>query len=128
MNILRPDLTHFGRVPDMPLRVTNPHHIMAEARDFLSEGQNMIETGRKIGADAVIRSGTFTDAMLNALDQVSAHQQFASELHQASIIDPDSVNVHDITIAQAQANMSLNITRNVLNRMVQGWRELINTR
>jgi flagellar hook-basal body complex protein FliE len=128
MNILRPDLTHFGRMPDLPLKVTNPHHIMSEARDFLAEGSNMIETGRKIGADAVIRSGTFTEAMLGALDQVSAHQQFASNLHQASIIDPDSVNVHDITIAQAQANMSLNITRNVLNRMVQGWRELINTR
>jgi flagellar hook-basal body complex protein FliE len=38
------------------------------------------------------------------------------------------VDVHDITTAQAKAALSLNIARNVLNRVVQGWRDLINTR
>jgi len=66
--------------------------------------------------------------MLGALDKVSAYQQFASSLNQAAIIDPDSVNVEDVTIAQAEAAMSLNIARNVLNRLVQSWRDLINTR
>ena len=66
--------------------------------------------------------------MLQALDKVSADQQTSSALHQAALIDPDSVNVHDITIAQAQARMSLDISRNLINRMVQSWRDLINTR
>jgi len=81
-----------------------------------------------IGAGAVTRSGTFEQAMLGALDRVSAFQQISSNLHQAAIIDPGSVDVHDITIAQAQARMSLDITSNVLSRVVQGWRDLINTR
>jgi flagellar hook-basal body complex protein FliE len=34
----------------------------------------------------------------------------------------------DITIAQAKAGMSLNIARNILNRVVQGWKDVINTR
>jgi flagellar hook-basal body complex protein FliE len=101
---------------------------VAESTDFLAEGRKIIEMGRTIGSDAVIRSGTFSDSMLGALDRVSAQQHFASQLHQAAIIDPDSVDVHDITIAQAQARMSLDITRTVLNRLVQGWRDLINTR
>ena len=128
MTIHRPDLTQFGRMPDLPLKTTNPHHILLETKEFLSEGTNMIETGKKIGADAAIRSGTFSEVMLNALDKVSAHQHFASNMHQAAIIDPDSVDVHDITIAQAQARISLGITNNVLSRLVQAWRDLINTR
>jgi len=96
--------------------------------DFLNQGRKISDLSEQIGTGAVTRSGTFEHAMLEALDKVSAYQQFASSLHEQAIIDPDSVDVHDITIAQAQANMSLNITRNILNRVVQGWRDLINTR
>ncbi|MDR3337515.1 MAG: flagellar hook-basal body complex protein FliE [Treponema sp.] len=38
------------------------------------------------------------------------------------------MDIHDVTIAQAEAAMSLNISRTILNRIVQGWRDLINTR
>jgi len=128
MSIYRPELVGLGMAPDLSLRVTNPKHMAAPAVDFSAAGKNISATGNKIGAEAVIRSGTFQDAMLGALDKVSAYQQFADNLQQAAITDPDSVDAHDITIAQAEASMSLNITRNVLNRIVQGWRDLINTR
>ena len=128
MTIFRPELNGFGNAPDLPLTVTNPKHIATQREDMLGLGGKISETGNKIGADAAIRSGTFADSMLDALDKVSAYQQFASSLQQAAITDPDSVDVHDITIAQAEASMSLNMTRNVLNRIVQGWRDLINTR
>jgi flagellar hook-basal body complex protein FliE len=62
------------------------------------------------------------------LDKVSASDQFAASLAQAAIIDPESEDAHDITIAQAEASLALNITRNVLNRIVQGWKDIINTR
>ena len=128
MTIYRPELTGLGNVPDLPLKITHSKHMASDSADFLAEGNKITETGKKIGADAVIRSGTFGEAMLGALDKVSAYQQFASSLSQAGITDPDSVNVEDIMIAQAEASMSMNITRNVLNRVVQGWRDLINTR
>jgi len=66
--------------------------------------------------------------MLQALDRVSGAQHFASSLQREAIINPEAVDAHDVTIAQAQANMSLGITRNVLTRLTQGWRDLINTR
>jgi flagellar hook-basal body complex protein FliE len=84
--------------------------------------------GNKTGAEAVLRSGGFEDTMLKALDMVSAQQQAPGNLIQAAIVDPASVDPHDITIAQAKAGMSLNITRTVLSRMVQGWKDIINTR
>ena len=127
MSIFKPEL-NFGNIPYLPMSVTHENHMSVKKAEFSAMGNKITETGKKIGADAVIRSGTFTEAMLGALDKVSAYQQFASSLNQAAIIDPDSVNVEDITIAQAEASMSLNIARNVLNRLVQSWRDLINTR
>jgi flagellar hook-basal body complex protein FliE len=66
--------------------------------------------------------------MLRAIDKVSASENFAATLAQAAITDPASIDPHDLTIAQAEAQMSLSITRTILNRIVQGWRDLINTR
>ena len=128
MSLYRPELASIGTQPYLPLRVTHPNHIVSSNTEFLSLGGKITETEKKIGADAVIRSGTFEEAMLGALDKVSAYQQFSSSLNQAALIDPDSVNVEDVSIAMAEASLSLNITRNVLNRLVQGWRDLINTR
>jgi flagellar hook-basal body complex protein FliE len=84
--------------------------------------------GKTIGADTVTGSGSFEEMMLRALDDVSGQQQSAEQLIQTAITDPDSVDIHDITIAQAKASMSLNITKTVLNRLVQGWKDIINTR
>jgi flagellar hook-basal body complex protein FliE len=91
-------------------------------------GQQIISLEEKIGSEAAIRSGQFDDMMLRALDQVSADEQYSNALIQKAIVDPDSVDTHDITIAQAKASMSLNITRTVLSRLVQDWRDLINLR
>ena len=127
MSIFRPEL-NFGNRPYLPLTVTHKDHISNNPEDFSGLGKKIVETGNKIGADSVIRSGTFMDAMLGALDKVSAYQQHSSNMSQAAFLDPDSVNVEDVTIAMAEANMSLNITRNVLSRLVQSWRDIINTR
>ena len=123
-----PRLLGFDSHMSLQLERTHPEHMALQQGMFSDQGARITEMGKKIGADAVSRAGTFQDAMLGAIDKVSAQQQFASNLHQTAITDPDLVNVHDITIAQAQANMSLNITRNVLNRVVQGWRDVINVR
>ena len=128
MSIYFPKLNGFGGTADLSLTTTHPKHMSFNSESYLNQGSKITEMGKKIGADAVTRSGTFQEAMLQALDKVSGYQQFASSLHEAAIIDPDSVDIHDITIAQAEASMSLNITRNVLSRLVQSWRDLINTR
>ena len=127
MSLFKPEL-NFGNLPYLPMSVTHENHMSVRKTEFSAMGNKITETGKKIGADAVIRSGTFTDSMLNALDKVSAYEQFASGLSQEALINPDSVNVEDVTIAQAEAMLSLSIARNVLNRLVQGWRDLINTR
>jgi flagellar hook-basal body complex protein FliE len=128
MTIYKPELFGAGGLPEVPLTITHPKHLVHKSEDFQLIGRNISALGEKIGAEGAIRSGTFEDSMLQALDKVSAYQQISSGLEERAITDPGSVDIHDITIAQAEASMSLNITRNVLNRIVQGWRDLINTR
>ena len=79
-------------------------------------------------SEAAPVNGSFQSILLQSLDKVSGAQQRASALHQEAILNPDLVDAHDITIAQYQASSALNLTRNILNQLVQGWRELINTR
>ncbi|GHV94119.1 hypothetical protein AGMMS50293_04390 [Spirochaetia bacterium] len=107
---------------------TNPKHMGPLDSPYAGSGNNILSLEKKIGAEGITRAGTFEQAMLQALDKVSGAQQSVSVLEEQAIINPDSVDIHDITIAQAEASMSLNITRNVLSRLVQGWRDLINTR
>ena len=128
MTIYRPELVNFNSLKNVPLTITHPYHMVPDFGSILNQGKNLVETGNKIGSDMVERSGTFSESMLNALDKVSAYQQLASNMVQDAVTDPDLYDAHDITIAQAEASMALNITRNVLNRIVQGWRDLINTR
>jgi flagellar hook-basal body complex protein FliE len=126
MTIYKPELA--GNMPNLPLAITHPKHLVPKPGDFEAIGGNISSLGEKIGAEGAVRSGSFEDTMLKALDKVSAYQQISSNLAQKAITDPGSVDIQDITIAQAEASMSLNITRNVLNRIVQGWRDIINTR
>jgi flagellar hook-basal body complex protein FliE len=112
----------------MEMRTTHQRHMLPPDSPYFGTPNKALALEKKIGAEHVTRAGTFEHAMLQALDKVSGTQHFASDLQTEAIINPDSVDVHDVTMAQAEATMALNITRNILNRLTQGWRDLINTR
>jgi flagellar hook-basal body complex protein FliE len=71
---------------------------------------------------------TFQDAMMSAMEGVNADQIKASDLYTKMITDPDSVDAHDVTLAGAQAQMSLNLAKNVVERGLQAYRDIINMR
>jgi len=107
---------------------THEKHMLPPDSPFFGNGHKALALRDAIGAQGITRAGVFEDAMLQALDKVSGAQLNASSLQKEAIINPDSVDIHDITIAQAEAGMALDITRNILSRVVQSWRDLINTR
>jgi flagellar hook-basal body complex protein FliE len=110
------------------MQLTHPNHMLPPDSPFSGSGHNILHLRDTIGANGITRAGTFEDAMLQALDKVSGAQLNASNLQKEAIVNPGAVDIHDITIAQAEASMALGITRNILSRLVQGWRDLINTR
>jgi flagellar hook-basal body complex protein FliE len=81
-------------------------------------------------SDAVgaVKGGSFESALLKAMDGVSASQAKSDDLLQRVVADPGSVDVQDVTIAMAEANMSLNLAKTILSRVVTAWKDVINTR
>ncbi|NLJ46658.1 MAG: flagellar hook-basal body complex protein FliE [Treponema sp.] len=82
----------------------------------------------QLGEGSAVKGPSFEDALLKAMDGVNAYQMENTSLVQQMLVDPDSVDAHDVTLAMSRANMSLNIARTVLDRVVRAWRDLINTR
>jgi flagellar hook-basal body complex protein FliE len=73
-------------------------------------------------------TSSFEDALLKAMDGVNASQATSTDILQRMSVDPESVDVQDVTIAMAEANMSLNLAKTILSRIVTAWKEVINIR
>ncbi|TVR57103.1 MAG: flagellar hook-basal body complex protein FliE [Spirochaetaceae bacterium] len=76
--------------------------------------------------DSAVRD--FSGMLLDSLQEVSRLENKHQELSVRSIIDPDSVNPHDVTIASAKASLALNITKNVVDGVVRAYRDIVNVR
>jgi flagellar hook-basal body complex protein FliE len=129
MNLLKPELTFAAQ---MPLSTTNARHY-ASGASLRQAGSAVADMAKAVGADSLVDASghgdaNFADVMLRAVDAVSAQSQASSALVQQAMVDPDSVDAADLGIAQAQASMSLNIAKTVLDRLIQDWREVINQR
>jgi flagellar hook-basal body complex protein FliE len=72
--------------------------------------------------------GKFGSLLAGALDGVNASQLKAMDLSQRMITDPGSVNVEDVTIALADANLALSMTKAIVDRALAAYREIINIR
>ncbi len=80
-------------------------------------------TGEQQGVEAA-----FGELLLKALNGVNDTQVNAVNLAQQMITDPDSVDVHTVTIALAEANLALSMTKAVVDRALAAYREIINVR
>ena len=72
--------------------------------------------------------GTFASLLLDSLNSVNDQQQTADQLAVQAVVDPEGVNTHDVSIAAAKANLSLSITKSVVDRVIQAYREIQNVR
>jgi flagellar hook-basal body complex protein FliE len=102
---------------------TNPMHYTA------SGVAGILDDASGEGASTASAGGaTFQDALLKAMDGVSGSQAKSDDLLQKVVADPNSVDAQDVTIAMAEANMSLNLAKTILSRIVTAWKDVINTR
>jgi len=70
----------------------------------------------------------FGRALKDALNKINGLQQRSEELTKALAVNPDSVDIHDITIAAEKARLSLTLTKSIVDKITQAYRELINMR
>lgn len=73
-------------------------------------------------------SGGFPGMLLNALDGANNLEQRSLSLEQQMIIDPKSVDAHDVTIALGEANLALSMTKAIVDRVIRAYQDIINVR
>ena len=71
---------------------------------------------------------SFGKIFANALNTVNNEQIESMKLSELMITDPDSVDVHDVTIAMAEANLSLSMTKSIVDGVIKAYNNIINTR
>jgi flagellar hook-basal body complex protein FliE len=100
---------------------TDPRHLAgAGAAAGAAPGGSTASTGGPEKA--------FGEMLLAALGNVNQSQLRGMDLAQAMITDPDSVDVHDVTIALAEANLAISMTKAIVDRALTAYREIINVR
>jgi flagellar hook-basal body complex protein FliE len=112
MDFLKPSQA-FGDVVTMTR--TNPRHLSGAGEPAPASSRKTTEQ-------------SFGDLLLGALNGVNASQKKGMELTQKMITDPDSVDVHDVTIALAEANLAISMSKAIVDRALSAYREIINVR
>ena len=112
LQMIRTDQQHFGTGKIRPLG-----------------GLSGLEIDYKTDA---VTSGTekksFQSYLIEAVNTVNNQQLDVADIQEKLITDPDSIDVHDVTIAMSKARMSLNLAQTVIDRLVSGWNEITTTR
>lgn len=68
----------------------------------------------------------FASALKTSLDQVNNVQTKADQLGQRFVAGDDSVNLSDVMISMQKANISLQATVQVRNKLVAAYQEIMN--
>ncbi|OHD21586.1 MAG: flagellar hook-basal body complex protein FliE [Spirochaetes bacterium GWB1_66_5] len=109
------------------LRTSDPRHIAAGK--LAAPGNGLLESrATSTATPAQQAEGSFGSMFLQALGQVNQQQLRAQDLSQALISDPESVDIHDVTVALAEANLSLSMAKAVIDRAIRAYREIVNIR
>lgn len=72
--------------------------------------------------------GSFGKMLNKALDEVNAKETKKDNLIIKAGVEPDSVDVGELMNSIAQAEMSLNMTKAVTDKVINGYKQLINMR
>ncbi|MBR1912646.1 MAG: flagellar hook-basal body complex protein FliE [Treponema sp.] len=107
-------------IGSLELNRTNPAHLgtVPLVDSFGKGGQAPVEKAK----------GSFEKYLLAAVEELNGQQTTVGKLQEQLITDPDSVDIHDVTIAMAKAQMSLNLAQTVIDRVITGWNDLSQTR
>ena len=122
MDLLSP-LSVQGHV--IELQRTDPRHIAGSA----AAGQIAGAASRSALTPGVSDPASgFGKLFFDALNNVNDLQHTTMDLSEAMLTDPDSVDIHDVTVAIAEANLALSMTKAIMDKAIRAYQEVINTR
>ncbi len=121
MDLLSP-LSVQGHV--IELQRSDPRHLSGSVVAGMSGGASRSDSAAVVSDP---ESG-FGKLFFDALNNVNSLQHTTMDLTEAMLTDPDSVDIHDVTVAIAEANLALSMTKAIMDRAIRAYQEVINTR
>lgn len=108
----------------------NNFDMLNMSKAFSSTGYQSVSSNLTSSAEVSTEKyrKSFDSYLLDAVSKMNEQQMDVTRLEQQAIVDPESVDIHDITTAMAKAQMSLNLAKTVVDRVVTGWSEITTTR
>ena len=107
-------------------------HVIELQRSDPRHLSGSVLAGRAAGVPAAAEpsgpEGGFGRLFFDALNNVNDLQHTTMDLTEAMLTDPDSVDIHDVTVAIAEANLALSMTKAIMDRAIRAYQEVINTR
>ncbi|MCL2481661.1 MAG: flagellar hook-basal body complex protein FliE [Spirochaetaceae bacterium] len=100
------------------------HRIMLETTDPKHFAGRINSTTGRLEKE----NPTFADKMFEALHGVNKLQQETNDLSLKMVTDPDSLDAHDITIAIAKSNAALAMTKAIVDKAIQAYKEILSFR
>ncbi|MDY4985551.1 MAG: flagellar hook-basal body complex protein FliE [Treponema sp.] len=122
LQMVRTDAQHFGNGKIIPLTANKP------GMEPISKISGLTGNSKAASITPAENSKSFQDYLIEAVNTVNNQQNEVSNIQERLITDPDSVDVHDVTIAMSKARMSLNLAQTVIDRLVTDWNEITTTR
>ena len=90
--------------------------------------QDMISSTNDIELSDNPVGQSFEEVLLQAFDKMNQKQTRVDSLTEKMIVAPDSVDPHDVTIAMAEASLSLKIAQTVIDKAIKAWNDITTTR
>ncbi len=90
--------------------------------NFINKNNRYIENGKVIFDDSVGK--TFSELLSGVNDKILESDAMTNKF----MLDPNSIDSHDVTIAMAEANMAISLTKSVVDGAIKAYREIINLR
>ncbi len=117
-------IAEFGQL--QMTRTNAAHTGVSKLTDIAGAPLNSIPSSAENGISGTRKS--FQNYLIDAMNSMNQQQIAVSNMSEQMITDPDSVDIHDVTIAMSKARMSLNLAQSVIDRLVTGWNEISTTR
>lgn len=84
--------------------------------------------GQPSSINSTVQGNSFSSVLTSKIQEASDVVTNAQKLNMDFLLDPESVDPHDVTIGLAKANMTVNLTQNIVSSLVKAYREITTLR
>ncbi|MBN2436008.1 MAG: flagellar hook-basal body complex protein FliE [Spirochaetes bacterium] len=106
------DFINIGKGNSVTMKVSDPLHFDDNKKEKVNDNV----------------SGSFKDMLVETIGKVNNLQVESDGLYQKMIYEPESVDIHQVMIAQQKAEIAISFTKAIRDEVIKSYRELTNLR